>query len=58
MNNTDLKKAIISILVGAGVMMLANILQGLLNLLLDYKDNLIPAASGMVYYLKQWKPIA
>ena len=58
MTNTDIKKAIFSILVGASVMMLANILQGLLNLLLDYKDSIIPAASGMAYYLKTWKPTA
>ena len=52
MPSTELRKAVISILIGAAVMALANILQGVLNLILDYKDSLIPATTAGISYFR------
>lgn len=50
--NPELKKALYSIVIGAAVVAAANILQGLIDLLLDYKETLIPTATGMLHYLR------
>ena len=58
MGKEKLKQALISIVVGSAIVAVANILQGLADLLLEYKDQTIPAATGMVHYLRTWKPTA
>lgn len=58
MDKKQLKQALISILVGAAIMALNAVLTGLLELLRDNQEKLIPTVTGMVYYFRNWKPIA
>ena len=52
MDKKQLKQAIFAVAIGAMITLASNILQLLLNFLLEYKEHVIPAASGMVYWLK------
>lgn len=55
MNKDQLKKALISILIGSAVMMLGQVFSLILDLLKTYQQDLVPPVTGMVYFIKSWK---
>ena len=55
MDKETLKKAVISIIIGASITMLSTILTGLLELLQKYQGDIVPMATGMIYFIKSWK---
>ena len=56
--NPNLKKALYSILIGAAIMALNQIVAVLLEFLKSNQEILIPSVTGMIHYLKSWKTSA
>lgn len=55
MNKDQLQKAIISILVGAAIMVLNQLFAVLLEYISSHLNDIVPVVSGMVMYLSKWK---
>ena len=53
--NETLKKALISILIGAGIAFLSTVLEGLLHYVQALDLNPAAMTAGVIYYLKSWK---
>ena len=55
MNKDQLQKAIISILIGAMIMVLNQVFALLLEFIQSHYDTIVPSATGMVAYLTKWR---
>ena len=55
MDKAQLQKALISILIGAAIMALNQIIGVLLEFIQHHYDVVIPTVTGMVHYLGKWK---
>lgn len=52
MDKKQLRQAITAVAIGALITLASNILQILLDFLMNYRESVIPAATGMIHYLK------
>ena len=55
MDRGTIKKALISILIGAAIMMLNQVMGLLLELLKNNQEIVIPSVGGMLHFLTPWR---